>query len=99
MNSPGRLMGLAYHIVEALVREHKYRAIQGEVLLIGRQAVYCTAREILALLRDHNIEPALEAAEIEVDRSTTNRGPGKELLTDLALVRLLGLPKGAGSRS
>jgi hypothetical protein len=71
-------MGLAYHIVEALVREHKYRAIQGEVVLIGRQAVYFTAREILALLREHNIEPALEAAEIEVDRSTTNRGPGTE---------------------
>ena len=67
-------MGLGYHVVEALIREHNYRPITGNVILIGRQAVYLTPQDILALLREHGVDVgAVTAAQIEIDRHTTNR--------------------------
>jgi hypothetical protein len=33
-------MGISALMVEMIIREHKYRPIHGDVLLIGRQTVY-----------------------------------------------------------
>jgi len=90
-------MGLGYHVVEALIREHNYRPITGNVILIGRQAVYLTPQDILALLREHGVDVgAVTAAQIEIDRHTTNRFldyANQDLISDSALFRLLGVPK------
>jgi hypothetical protein len=91
-------MGLGYHFVEALVREHRYRPLGGDVVLVGRQTVYFTPAEILALLRDHGIEPGVPEREIEIDRQTVNRRLAlahdvQNLITDSSLFRLLGVPK------
>jgi SAM-dependent methyltransferase len=90
-------MGLGHHGVEALVREHKHRPISGNVVLIGRQAVYFSPHDILELLRAHSIDVEhVAAAEIEIDRRTVNRAQaatGRDLVTDQALFRLLGVPR------
>jgi hypothetical protein len=90
-------MGLGHHAVEALIREHKTRPIQGDVVLIGRQAVYFTPEEILALLREHDLKAAIVPVDdIGIDRNTLNRAPGqaaRDLITDSTLFRLLGVPK------
>jgi hypothetical protein len=90
-------MGLGYHCVEAIIREHKYRSITGDVVLIGRQTVYFTPQEILQLLHQHDVNTgSLVAADIEVDRSTVERHPGfsdRDQIADAALFKLLGVPK------
>jgi hypothetical protein len=89
-------MGLGYHFVEGLVREHKYRPLSGDVLLIGRQTIYFTPQTILKLLREHNVEvDDITESEIDLGGSTINRMPGypADLITDEALFKLLGIPK------
>jgi hypothetical protein len=49
-------MGLTAPIIETLAREHKYRPLTGDVLLIGRQAIYLTAEQLLVLYRDFGID-------------------------------------------
>ena len=90
-------MGLLYHNVEALVREHLYRPIGGNELMVGRQTVYFTPCEILKFLRRSGIYPeAFEEADLDMDRSTQARLSGtenKNFITDAALLRLLGVPQ------
>src|SRR5262245_7537138 len=89
-------MGLVFPVVDSLLREHTYSPLTGEILLIGRQTVYFTPRDILALLREHCIDVnGVAEADIEIDRYTANRHPGLaegDLIADRALFRLLGVP-------
>jgi hypothetical protein len=90
-------MGLLYHNVEALVREHSYRPISGRVLMIGRQTVYFTPSQILKFLSGSGIRhKPFEETDLEIDRSTQARLTGtenKDFITDAALFRLLGVPQ------
>jgi hypothetical protein len=91
------LMGIGIHIVESLIREHCYRPVKGDVVMIGRQTVYFSPEEILQLLAAHGIDTsAIEPKSIEIDSDTIDRLTGykeKTLITDRALFRLLGVPK------
>jgi hypothetical protein len=91
------LMGIGIHIVESLIREHCYRPVKGDVVMIGRQTVYFSPEEIMQLLAGHGIDTsAIEPESIEIDSDTIDRLTGykeKTLITDRALFRLLGVPK------
>jgi hypothetical protein len=85
-------MGLGGEAVEAVGREHAYRPISGDVVFIGRQTTYFTADELVAMLRGYG--HCVDAAAIEIDRSTTNRQQGyegKELVTDRSIFLALGI--------
>jgi len=91
-------MGLGFPIVDALVREHKYRPLAGNVVLIGRQTVYFSPAEVLALLNEHGVDVhGATERDIEIDRSTLNRfsefRTDSDLIIDRALFRLLGVPR------
>jgi hypothetical protein len=88
-------MGLGRVVVEAIVREHQFRPIVGDVLVIGRQTVYLSAIQLVELLAENgfkteNIRPDL----IEIDRTTIDRRGGggtdtQSFVTDRALFEAL----------
>lgn len=91
-------MGLGATVVDAIVREHSYRPIHGDVLTIGRQTVYLSVQQYVDILREHGIDPTKERLEkVTVDRETVCRraGPavGKELISDRSLFYLLGVDR------
>lgn len=87
-------MGLDIGIIEALSRERSYRGLGDDVLLIGRQTIYCTPKQALEKCAELGIDVShLRIDDIDVDHTTTNRIAGFEserLITDVALLRLLG---------
>lgn len=86
-------MGLGRHMVEAIIREHRYRPITGDVMTVGRQTVYYTPEQLLDLLRNHGMPLDVDPNTIELDKDTIDRLPGFDprLVTDVALLRLLGV--------
>src|SRR5580692_6869763 len=48
-------MALGRDVVDAIIREHAYRPIAGDVLLIGQQAITPSRDEVLELRREHDI--------------------------------------------
>lgn len=86
-------MGIGSQIVEALARENAYKPIRGDAVLIGRQTVYYTAADLLALLRQNGTQPAIDPATIEFDTSTIDRlaeFKDARLISDVSLMKLLG---------
>jgi hypothetical protein len=61
-------MGIAPYLVEAIIREHQYRPIAGDVLLLGRQTFLVTPQQAISMLRANGIEP--NAGEAEIDETT-----------------------------
>jgi SAM-dependent methyltransferase len=51
-------MALGRDVVDAIIREHAYRPITGDVLLIGQQAVTLSRDEVLELMREHDVPVA-----------------------------------------
>ena len=51
-------MALGRDVVDAIIREHAYRPITGDVLLIGQQAVTLSGDEVLELMREHDVAAA-----------------------------------------
>jgi hypothetical protein len=51
-------MALGRDVVDAIIREHAYRPITGDVLLIGQQAITLSRDEVLELLREHDVVAA-----------------------------------------
>jgi hypothetical protein len=88
-------MGLLPNSIEAIVREHTYHAIAGDVLLIGRQAIYLSPKEALQLVNRCGVPtPSNCVSDIAVDRTTRDRllaYQDKELISDAAFFRLLGV--------
>lgn len=83
-------MGLGFHAVEAIGREHAFRPVQGDILFVGRQATYFSPDGLVAQLRSHG--HAVDPSAIEIDRSTLNRLPGYgEIVTDRSIFRALGI--------
>ena len=48
-------MALGRDIVDAIIQEHAYRPITGDVCLIGHQTVNLSADEILELMHEHGV--------------------------------------------
>ena len=53
-------MALGRDIVDAIIREHSYRPITGDVLLIGQQAVTLSRDEVLELMHEHDVVAAAD---------------------------------------
>jgi len=89
-NGAGSGMGLGLQAVDAIAREHAYRPIRGDILVIGRQATYFTPSGLAAQLRSHG--HAVDPSAIEVDRTTIHRLPGYgEIVTDRSIFHALGI--------
>lgn len=87
-------MGIGGQIVDAIAREHAYRPIVGDVLLIGRQTTYFTPDALIARLKEHG--HSADPSKIEIDRSTINRLSGfeqTELVTDKSIFWTLGVDR------
>ena len=83
-------MGLGFHAVDAIGREHAFRPIKGDILFIGRQATYLSPAGLAAQLRAHG--HAVDLTAIEIDRTTVNRLPGyRDIVTDRSIFRALGI--------
>jgi SAM-dependent methyltransferase len=48
-------MALGRDVVDAIIREHAYRPITGDVLLIGQQTIALSRDEVLELMREHGV--------------------------------------------
>jgi len=86
-------VGLGYHLVEALIRESLFKPIDGDVVMIGRQTVYFTPAQFVALLQSHGVETgSLQPEHICIDSQTLNRlpGEGQSWIADTELFRILG---------
>jgi len=93
----GETMGIGPAIVSALIREHQFKPICGDVRLIGRQTVYFTPQRILELLAANGIDTTgIDPDAIALDRRTVDRRAGfadAALITDAALFKLFGVDK------
>jgi SAM-dependent methyltransferase len=68
-------MAITRHVATFIVREHKFRPIVGDVLLIGRQTVHLTEREAVTLLQREGV-PIRPGYLQELDNSTISRERG-----------------------
>ena len=85
-------MGIATYVAEAIIREHKYRPIRGDVLLLGRQTMQFSPEYAADMIRAHGLVPAaLPDGDWVIDRSTL-RALGQTFVRDDAFFRLLGVP-------
>jgi hypothetical protein len=48
-------MALGRDLVDAIIREHSYKSITGDVLLIGQQTLDLGGHEVLELMREHGV--------------------------------------------
>jgi hypothetical protein len=85
-------MGLNQHHIEMVAREHLYRPICGDVLMIGRQTVYLSPNELIETVRGIGVDVgAAGSAQLELDRSTLNRADARDdLVSDRAAFSLFG---------
>src|SRR6202030_4587397 len=88
----GHTMGIGPAIVTALIREHLYKPIRGDVQIIGRQTVYFTPRDIIDLFAANGVDTAgVDVDAIELDRRTVDRRAkfaDAALISDAALFKL-----------
>lgn len=85
-------MGLDQTAVEGLVREHTYKPITGDVVLVGRLTIDLTPTELLALFREHGLHPEC-AGSGDVRLDVTTRHPdkaGRPLIANSEIFRLFG---------
>jgi hypothetical protein len=79
-------MALGRDVVDAIIREHAYRRITGDVLIIGRQTVGLSGSEVRELMQEHGVfasgDPSLSASASE--------NAGEAGMSAAALFRLLG---------
>jgi SAM-dependent methyltransferase len=77
-------MALGRDVVDAIIREHSYRPITGDVLLIGQQAITLSRDEVLELMREHDVLAA--AGDMQQDASADSGS-----MTAAAFFQLLGI--------
>jgi hypothetical protein len=80
-------MAIAPHVAEGIVREHKYRPIVGDVLLLGRQTMQFTPEHACDMLRAEGLEAVETISAIDAQ---TRAGRGHGYITDSAFFQLLG---------
>lgn len=83
-------MGIAPHIAQAIIREHRFRRIDGDVLLLGRQTMQFSANDAVALVESEGLRPVeLAPADATTDRRTI-ASQGQSYIRDDAFFKLLG---------
>jgi SAM-dependent methyltransferase len=85
-------VGLDVMGIEALLREHRYSPIVGDVLTIGRQSIRYTPEQLLATMQDFGVlAGAVDLANIELEARTRRaRAIGDRMISDRAFFGLLG---------
>ena len=75
------------------IREHKFRAIRGDVLLLGRQTMQFAPQHAGDMIRAVGLVPAaLPDDDSVIDRQTWS-AEGQKFIRDYAFFRLLGVPE------
>ncbi len=85
-------MAIAPYVAEAIIREHKYRPIRGEVVLLGRQTMQFSPQHAADMVRAAGLLPAAVLDDDSVIDRRTWRAQGHRYIRDDAFFRLLGVP-------
>ncbi len=80
-------MGIQRFTANILLREHRFRPIEGQLLLIGRQAVRMTPRQAYDLVTQELGRALRQPESLDLD-TLTRSGQGKESVTDRAFFSL-----------
>jgi hypothetical protein len=83
-------MGIAPYVAEAIIREHKFKPILGEALLLGRQTMLFSPEDALGLIRGHGLQERVSLDQLPIDRQT-RASEGHSFIRDDAFFRLLGV--------
>jgi hypothetical protein len=86
-------MAIAPYVAEAIIREHKYRAIRGDVLLLGRQTMQFTPQHAADMIKAVGLVPAELPDDESIIDGQTWRAKGQRFIRDDAFFRLLGVPE------
>lgn len=73
-------MAITRQLARLILLEHRYKPITGRVLLLGRQTVFMTPAEALALVEEMGVVRR-NGARLEIDRATADSGAG-EFISD-----------------
>jgi SAM-dependent methyltransferase len=88
-----KTMALGRDVVDAIIREHAYQPITGDVLLIGQQAITLSRDEVLELMREHDVVATpgdLQAAAGDIQNVASVDGGG---MSAVAFFALLGIDR------
>jgi SAM-dependent methyltransferase len=85
-------MGIAPYVAEAVIREHKHRAIRGDVLLLGRQTMQFSPEHAADMIKAVGLVPAALVDDDSVIDRRTWKAEGQRYIGDDAFFRLLGVP-------
>lgn len=75
-------MGISPSLARAIVQEHKYKPIIGDVVLIGVQTMGMTVNEARELCREQGIEPLPGLPDDQMIDKATRGGHGKDWISD-----------------
>lgn len=84
-------MGISVCMAHSLLREHAYKPIRGDVLLLGRQTMYFSPEKAIEMMMDTGTLVG-DTSHIEID-STTVQSKDDRYLRDDEFFRLIGVPK------
>ncbi|WP_316165413.1 hypothetical protein [Bradyrhizobium sp. SZCCHNRI2009] len=82
-------MGIEHRVASVIAREHAYRQITGDVLMLGRQTMFFTPEHAQLLIQDAGIP--IPDIDFVVDAET--RLSSSDYISDRDFFRLLGLSK------
>lgn len=84
-------MGLPVPVAEAIVAEHCYKKIEGDVLFVGRQTIHLDETSLKLLLAKYGLSvPAGFTYEFDTE---TRGADGQRLITDRCFMRSIGVGK------
>jgi len=85
-------MGVHTLLAEMIVREHKFRPITGDVLLIARQTMYFSPEEAIRMLENFGVTPVVsDPGELKIDLETRGGASAGSFIRDSDFFRLLGV--------
>jgi SAM-dependent methyltransferase len=86
-------MALGRDVVDAIIREHAYRPITGDVLLIGQQAVTLSRDEVFELMREHDVVAAARDMQAAAGDGQQLASAGSGGMSAAAFFALLGIDR------
>lgn len=82
-------MGIERNVASAIVKEHAWKPIRGDVLLLGRQTMFFPPKDAIALLK----ESALPIPDIQFQKDDETRQASSHYIRDDDFFRLLGVDR------
>jgi len=84
-------MGIHRSVAELIVREHRFRPLAGDILLIARQTMHFTPSEAIRMVQRLGVLPSTDDPEsLDIDKQTRAGSRVGGLVTDAAFFQLLG---------